>query len=197
MTDTVKTVDFVASINARIAFERAKVDSQMSDANYKKLDKAARVVSVDSVVALMTESNVNADFANRSLVSNARMNVYTIEKISNALAFAVNAAKLNDYTLFILKTAIALKKAELSMTRTDAKDACSKHRKIADKSRAKHIVQNSEIKDDSTVNAQHASSLDALLTLNVLSKSFDAANNDVYTLTDSALAAKMIERLAA
>lgn len=190
-------MSYQQNVAARITFEQSKTESSLTESNFKKLAKVAQIVANAEIIALLTDSAVDENFVNRSLVASKRMNVYTVEKIGNALQFAARAAKLNDYTLFILQTAIKLQANDLLLSRVDAKDACSKHRKIADKSRAKFIVQNKETKDDSTVNAQHASSLDALLTLNVLATSFDADNVECYSVTDSPLATAMCARLAA
>lgn len=187
---------FVSSLDARIAFEASK--STMSSSNLDKLKRMKNVFSNENVIKMLEASSVSTDFANRAIVSNARMNVYTIEKLANVMQYVSNASALNVMTRCIFESAAKLTDASLSLTREDAQNACSAHRKIADKAKKAHIVQNEKTVADSTVAAQHSSSLDALVALNVLNKRFDANNRECFTVNrDNEIAQKMLAKLAA
>lgn len=171
---------------ARIDFEKNKTDDKMTSANIAKLERTLKLFNAERISEMLTVSEVNvATFADK--------NVYTISKIEDVLQYAAHAkSDLNDMNMYVFKSALALTRADLDMTRDDAKDACSKSRKIADKAKRALIVQNVKAVADSTVNAQHASSLDALTHLNVLSYSNKAYRVNV----ENAITKKLIERLA-
>lgn len=195
MFDTLELSVYAISVEKRIAFEMSRTESQKAESNYKKFDASARVCNNEACATLMLASNVNVDFANRSLVANSRVNVYTVEKVTNAVSYAANAALLNQYTFHILKTAIALHAANLKLTRDDAKNVSTNLRvKLIAKERKQYMNILPKAIADSTVNSQYASSLDALCTLNVLTES----QNNSFTLnTENAIAKILIEKVTA
>lgn len=173
------------TLATRIDFEKNKKDDVMTAANIAKLERSHKLFSVEAVSALLTSASVNvAHFAEK--------NVYVISKIEDVLQYVQKAkSDLNDMNRCVFRTALNLTRADLDMTRDDAKDACSKSRKVA-KERKQYVVQNDKNVADSTVNAQHASSLDALMHLNVLAY----ANKSYRVNLENDITKKLIERLA-
>lgn len=97
--------------------------------------------------------------------------VYEIDKVRNLTLLLTDKIALRDFnemTRLVFMTAYNFEKAELAFTRQDAFNSCSAHIKIADKQRKALTVQHRENKSDSTCTAQHRSSLNALLDLNVI-----------------------------
>lgn len=195
MTQTVDT--FAAQIRASVATRRdyeiaknASCESMLH--NLKTFDKT---LANDALVALLAASNMHADTLNRSERNNARFNVYSFEKVLRD----VSVIRMNHYSLAIVRAAIALEAASLTLTHQDAVVACSLDAKHKDSKRAaliktaryqKHVALN-------TASTQSSSSINSLAALNVLTETRDASNAVAYTLNrESALAQSMIAHCA-
>lgn len=180
-----------------IAQRRAyEVDKNESCESMKShLDSYAKTLTArDALVDALCAANFDASALNRQERNNARFNIYAFAKVMQD----VTVATMNHYSLAILRAAIALKRADLTLSHADAVAACSLDVAHKDKSRAaiiksaryqKHVAIN-------TATTQASSSINSLQALHVLIESRDSANHAVYTLTDSALASRMIERAA-
>jgi len=183
---------YAASINERHAFEATRT---MSESNLKKLQKAARTVSTDAANAMLVAANVDADFANASVIENKRVDVYALEKLSNFVFCAqFYSNNMNDMNYYILRTLINCDDAQVMMTLKDAQDACSAHRKTTNQL----VVQNVEHKTDSTVTAQHRSTIAALVMLNILEKTYNEKREVCFKLNnDNAIYVALREQLEA
>lgn len=190
MTHTVQSyADMLrASVAERRTYEQAKNAScdSMLDA-LKTFDKR---LAQDSVVALCATANLNANILNRAERNNARFNIYSFAKILSD----VSRASMNHYTLAILKSAVALRTAKLTLTHADAVAACSLTVKHRDVSRAKIIAASRYAKHVAvnTASTQSSSSINSLQALNVLAESKDDANHVCYTLCDNDFANALI-----
>jgi hypothetical protein len=183
-------VAMLASIDARIAFEASKSEALKSEANtsmQKTLRDIRKACDNDILASVMFAANVNHDFINKSERINARFNVYAAEKVVNVARALAKASTLNHYTLAILRAAVALKRADLSVSHADAVAACSPDVAHKDKSRAaiiksaryaKHIAAN-------TASTQSSSSINALQVFKTFVEARDASNHVCYSLADN------------
>ena len=185
----------IAAFDSRASFEASK---NASNENIQKtLRDLLKSISRDSVCTVLQASNVNAAFINESIRVDSKFNVYAAQKVDNIACYMNKAEALNHYTLAILKTLLSLEKNEMKLTQEDAKSACTLEMKLKDAKREKHIVKYAKHVAISTANTQSSSSLEALVTFNVLQRSKDSENNTVFVLADNDTAKALIERISA
>lgn len=192
---------YVADINVacdeRDAYEVSKnADCVLMQKQIKDYRKS---MTNERVATVMLLCNVNAQFINRAERSNARYNIKSVKKVvDNALFLATSHNKMHHYCEAILKTAITLTDAKLSMTHEDAQTACTLKLKSSDKNKKALIKQYQSHVDISTANTQSSSSINALQMFHLLNETKDEKNNVAYTFNDEHYLAKQVrERLAA
>lgn len=170
---------FANSLNARHAFEATRT---MSDANLKKLQKAARIASTDASNELLAACSVSEDFANASVIENKRVDVYAVEKMMNFVFCAqFMSNNMNEVNRVIFNKLRAYHDVNAEFTKDDAITAL-----------------NYKAMSHSTITAQHRSTLAALLMLNVISKYTNEAMQTCYRVNaDNALYTKLCEQLDA
>lgn len=178
-----KANDYIKALNdaidARAQFEAGK-NKDASSNIAKTLADIRKSVSHERIASIMLASNIDANFINRAQRADSRMNVYAVEKVVNVARAIAKVETLNHYSRFILQTAKVFAENKLQMNNDDAKSACSLEVKVKETKREKLIVKYQKHVSFSTANAQSSSSLDALCMFNVLTKSKDEANKDVY-----------------
>lgn len=191
MTKTVQ--DYSNELSAAIAL-RADFEMNKSADNtsiQECLTKLAKSVSHDTIASIMMQSNVDADFINKSERVNNRFNVYAAEKVANVARAIAVVNNLNHYTLAIFKTALALESASFTLSHKSAVAACSASVKHSDAKQerlikttryAKHVAAN-------TASTQASSSINALQQFNVFVETRDAANAIAYTIDRTSYAA--------
>lgn len=180
--------DSVASRRSYEIDKNASCDSMLSA--LKAFDKR---LANDAVVALCEAASLDSAILNRQERNNARFNIYSFAKVLDDVAVAT----MNHYTLAILRAAVALKKADLTLTHADAVAACSLSVAHKDKSRAKIIAASRYNKHvaANTASTQSSSSINSLAALNVITESRDSANHVCYTIADNAFAASLIAQI--
>jgi hypothetical protein len=167
---------YVTAFEARIVEATRK---NASASNIKKLTKMREACSFQSVVALLDAHEIDADRFSRA--------IYASEKAVNFVqqAIELNANKLNENTYAIFRTAINCYRHDTVMTKEDARASIS--RDIVVKDDRKHLVfVRNAIQTVETVNAQHQTSIDALLTLKILTVSNAVKNSYDVHMTDLA-----------
>lgn len=187
---------FATAFATRIAYETSKQNDALTTENMKRLQSAADFMSHESVAALLASCSVDAETINKTTKADKRFAVYSIDKTRNVLAFVTSSAKLNDMNFYILKTLLKCNAAGVDMSLDDAKAACSAAIKL-NKEQKTRVCQNSKHIAESTVKSQHASTLDALLFLNVVSATRDAMNNDTFKFNaENEIAKQIVTRLS-
>ena len=83
-------------------------------------------VDHERIAEIMFVGGVDATRINRQERQGSRYNVYAYEKDINIARTLAAVAALNHYTVHILKTADALRMAEMTLTHDDAFCACLK-----------------------------------------------------------------------
>lgn len=191
MTNFAKTIE--SEIDARAQYERDKNAS--NDTIQTTLKNIKSNATHDRIAAIMQAAKYDASVINRAERSNARTNVYALEKHVNIAQAIAKVRALNHYTRAILKAAIALEKKDKRLTHDAAQSACSldvkaKDSKIETLIRAckyqKHVAK-------STASTQASSSLSALCSMNVLTASRDASNSVIYSVADNDTAKQVCE----
>lgn len=180
--ETNMTNAFTTAFEARISTAKAKNSTQQ---NIDKLTKMRDAFSSQALVKLFEDSNIDAS----RLQDRA---IYASEKVVRFAAQAVeHSVALNNQMMYVVfRTAINCYRHNVTMTRDDAKAACLNT--LVSEER-KHLVFSRKITvADSTKNAQYQSSVDALLTLNILKQK--NANEFEVVLND--LAKALCEKLA-
>lgn len=187
------TQTYIASLNTAIA-ARASYETEKNSANdsiqsvLTSLHKAFNRAEV--IAQIMIDSSVNAEFINRQERSNNRYNVYAAQKVENAVSAASASEALNHYSLAILRAVCKLH----TITHKDAVSLCSESVKHSDAKReraikslryAKHVAA-------TTASTQSSSSLNALLTCNILCESRNAENDVTYTLNSESAMFKLL-----
>ena len=190
--------NMIASINAqfdvRVSYETEK--NAENDSIKLALTRHRKSMTHERVAQMMIESNVDVTFINRQERMNARYNEKSIEKVANIARFLASADRLNHYTNAILKSAIALTDANLSLTHTDACAACSSDAKVSDKRKSKLITHYCNVVAANTASTQSSSSINALQMFHLLVEKRDDHNKIAYTFNnDHALASRVRELL--
>lgn len=183
-----------AAFDSRAAFELSK--NEANDNIQKTLRDMRKSMTRESVASVLLASNVSADFVNDSIRVDSKYNVYAAQKVDNIACYLLKAEALNHYTLAILRSLLSLEKAELQLTHEDAKSACTLEMKLKDAKREKLLVKYQKHVAISTANTQSSSSLEALVTFNVLKRARNAENETVFTLCDNDTTREILARLA-
>jgi hypothetical protein len=171
------------AFDARVAFEASKSKDASSNIAHT-LHMLRKEVTQEKTASVLQASYIDADFINRSIRADARLNVYAAQKYSNVARTIAKVETLNHYTRAILKTAQAFAQAELQMTSDDAKSACTLDMKVKDAKREKLISKYAKHIAVSTANTQSSSSLDALVAFDVLKRSKNDANETIYIVNN-------------
>jgi hypothetical protein len=179
---------------SRVEFEKTKNVKENIFVTLTKLEKALTRASIAQV---FMSHNVDANFINRHIRADSRMNVYAIDKADNVASALAKSETLNHFTRAILLTAKRFSENELLATREDFCAACNTSAKLKDAKRDKLLVRTSRHVSASTASSQYSSSLDALVLFNVLVKTQDKENNEAYKLNaDSDATKALLERCA-
>lgn len=183
------SVALQTSIAERAAYEKS---ANADNLNIQKtLKDLANDFSHEVVVKIMHAASVDANFINRHTRKNKRFNVYSAQKVANIARSAAKADTLNNYTRCIFLTALALTKANLSMTHADAQASlCADLR--ADASKSSLIYRYARTVAANTADTQSSSSINALQMFEVLRETRDDKNNVAYTLNLSAATTKKL-----
>jgi len=173
------TADVAAAIVARKSYE---TEQNPENTNIQKtLDGLAADFAHVDVCKFMHAASVDANFINRQERKNKRFNVYSAQKVANVARAAAAAESLNAYSATLLRTAIALTRAELSMTHRDAHSALCLDLKV-DAAKAQHIVRYGKNIASNTADTQSSSSINALQMFNVLKEIRDDKNEVAYVV---------------
>lgn len=160
------------AVNARIAREDAK--ATMTSSNKKKLTDCSDVASrSDDVATLLLACNFDA--------ASISLNVYSVEKMFDIVAFATSAGRMSQYCNALFDSALALEKAQVEITRDVVASLCTNDIKCKYDAKIKTTrVQKAVSK--STIATQHNSTLNAFNALHMLNVTRNANNDDVFTL---------------
>lgn len=168
---------------SRIAAASAK---NSTSSNVTRLKRCDAIVSHQTIETLLTRNNVSAERLLRAM--------YATFKAVELVAVLVDHkdANLEKNTVAIFRTLINLKRNELLFTKADAKASISRDYKTTEE-KQKVIFVRSAILDEKTVNAQHQTSIDALVTLNILKE--HATLKDTYEIELNEIAIALANKL--
>lgn len=185
-----------AAFDARVSYETAKNADNLSI--QKTLSDLRKSLTHEKVASVMLACNVSANFINRAERSTSRFNVYSAEKVAKVARFLAKADRLNHYCDAILRTAIALTDAKMTMTHDDAASACSSDAKAKNTAKRKLIKHYARVVAANTASTQSSSSVNALQMFALIKETRDETNTVAYVFNDEHEHAKDIrERLAA
>lgn len=168
---------------SRIAAASAK---NSTSSNVQRLKRCDAIVSHQAIESLLERNNVSADRLLRAM--------YATFKAVELVAAIVDHkdANLEKNTVAMLRTLINLKRENMLFTKADAKASISRDYKTTDEKQNVIFVR-SAILDEKTVNAQHQTSIDALLTLNILKE--HATLKDTYEIELNEIALALAKKL--
>lgn len=168
---------------SRIAAASAKNSTSSNVARLKRCDN---IVSHQVVSSLLERNNVSAERLLRAMYA-------TFKAVELVAVLADHKdANLEKNTVAMLRTLINLKRHDMHFTKADAKASISRDYKTTDEKQNVIFVR-SAILDEKTVNAQHQSSIDALVTLNILKE--HATLKDTFEITLNEIATKLAAKL--
>jgi hypothetical protein len=169
---------FNTAFAARIATAVAKNSTK---SNIERLERNQEIVSNQTIETLLTSAKVDASRMLRAM--------YASFKAFEFVALIVDHKHANNEknTYAIFRTLINLKREGLDFTKTDAKASISRDYKTTDEKQNVIFVR-SAILDEKTVNAQHQTSIDAFVTLNILKERHDKKDTFEIVLNDIAVA---------
>lgn len=174
---------YSTALATRISAASAKNSTSSNVARLKRCDA---IVSHQQIETLLTRNNVSAERLARAM--------YATFKAVELVAALVDhkSANLEKNTVAILRTLINLKRHDMLFTKADAKASISRDYKTTE-DKQNVIFVRSAILDEKTVNAQHQTSIDALLTLNILKE--HATTKDTYEINLNEIACALADKL--
>ncbi|PZR92278.1 MAG: hypothetical protein DI537_13920 [Stutzerimonas stutzeri] len=176
---------YVAAIDTRLAVALSR---NVSATNAIKLTNMRDAFATSSeLCALFVNNKIDASIFERA--------IYALEKAVKFSAQLVNhkVAHNNVMMYCAFRTAINAHVNRTTLHLSDIVACCSSSIKVDD-ARKSIVYQNAKHVDDSTVKAQHQSSLDALRMLNIISERKDKRNE--YDVNMNALAKALCDKLA-
>lgn len=181
----------VAHIDERARYEASKNAENTSI--QKHLNAARDKLSSARVARFMIAASVDESFINRNERVNARYNVYAVEKVAS-LAHSVAFDKShNAINANVLRSMFKCTAAEIEFSHHLA--LCAASDKITCKdARARSRLSRHTV-SASTASTQASSTMNALVTCNVVSEYRNAANETCYKLNDNALVTALRESL--
>lgn len=176
---------FVVAFEARIQTAVAK---NSSASNIARMKKCSQIVADARIEALLNASDVNAERLLRAM--------YASFKAIELAAFVIDHKDANaeKNTVAVFRSALRCAAANMTFTKRDAECSVSRDQVITDEAKKNVLFQRNVILDEKTIAAQHQSSLDALVTLNILTKRADA--KDAYDVHVNELAKALAHKLS-
>jgi hypothetical protein len=171
------------AFSSRIAAAAAK---NSTSSNVQRLKRCDAIVSQQAVETMLERCNVSAERLLRAMYATFK----AVELV--AAIFDHKDANLEKNTVAMLRTVINLKRENMLFTKADAKASISRDYKTTDEKQNVIFVR-SAILDEKTVNAQHQTSIDALLTLNILKE--HATLKDTYEIELNEIAYALAKKL--
>jgi hypothetical protein len=192
MTKTVETLkaDIASAFASRIAYEQNKNADNASIV--KKFTAIAKSADHDTIASVLLACNYDAANINASNVSTHRANVYMIEKQIDFARYLANVDRVDQYSVAIFKSTLALETAQIEMTRKAVASACSADVKHTD-AKTERVLKTTRVQKHiaaSTVSTQASSSLCMLTAFNVLTETRNASNESVFRVNRESEAAK-------
>lgn len=176
------TNSYVTKFNTRIEVAKAKNSTEQ---NIKLLTNMRDAFTSQALVELFEASQIDADRFSRAIYASAKVVRFAAQAVNHKIA-------LNNLMMYVVfRTAINCYRNNESMTLDDAKAAVL-NTLVTDE--RKHLVYSRKsIVAESTKNAQYQTSVDALITLNILTKDNEKIN--AFKVNMNALASALCEKL--
>ncbi len=166
----------VSEVDERSAFEKVSGNDNIQ----KALDKSRKQLGTPTAARVMIACSVDPSMINRSVHEGKRYNVYALGKLSDAIYGLVNGSVNNAINVACMKSLFRFKAAGKDFTGEMAKAAASDKIKVDIGLRGllvRHTVS------ASTSSTQASSTMQALVTLGIVSKA-GSHKNPTFTLID-------------
>lgn len=183
--DTVKSLVKVLSdeITARAEYEQRK--NSDNDKIQKTLSNVHSKLVRSKAAKLHAVANVNASYINRCERVNAKYNVYALQKIADIVDVVMFEQSMNKINYHVLRSLFRFEAKELTFTHRDAVCAASDKCKVEDAKKRSALSRHNV--SETTASTQASSTMNALVTLGVVSETNNADNVSCYVLTHSPL----------
>ncbi|WP_062120457.1 hypothetical protein [Aureimonas sp. AU40] len=183
--------DFAAKLAAYADAAKLNIvtrKDKVSDANAKHFDRSIAMLANETIAQALIAADVDA--------SRYTSQVYAFKKENAILDYLFNNKTMQNYIAEIFVSAFRKHHVKnAALTKSEAKLALNKSAKLSE-SEATYIVQQSKIIDESTVNAQHKTTLDAFVNLRMFSQVSTFETRDAYAINlESDMTQRMIARL--
>lgn len=177
------TLNVVASFDARAENEMKK---NADNANIQKnLAKSRAKFARTSAARFMNVANVKSDFILRAERVNAQYNVYAIEKVADLIDAVMHKRALNAINLNVLKSIFKCASKDVAFTHKLAVASASDKVVVEDASVRKLLSRHNV--SLTTASTQASSTMNALVTCNVVSEYMTDAREVAYRLNENAL----------
>lgn len=181
------------ALDDRARFEMAK--NADNEAIQKKLVIIHGKLVTKRAARVMIATSVDADFMNQGFSTNAHYNVYAIEKAADFIAGLSGGSVKNAINVATMKSLFACAKAGITFDFELAKACASNKVPVLQAGVRQHLTRHTV--SESTAPTQAGSTMRALVTLGVVSKS-GQGKNPVFTLReDQPVTQRLRELLAA
>lgn len=177
------TLALASSFDARAEYEEKKnADNSNIQKNLKKSrEKFARA----SAARFCMTASVKSDFINRAERVNAQYNVYAVEKVADLIDAVMHKRALNAINLNVLKSLFKLTAKEIAFTHKLAVASASDKVVVEDASIRKLLSRHNV--SLTTASTQASSTMNALVTCNVVTEYMTDAREVAYRLNDNSL----------
>ena len=185
-----------AAFEARATFEKKNEnDADILANKLAKLRDYRSNIAHDSVLGVCMKAHIDFAFINVQTRKDACCDIYRVQRVTQLAQTIAKAKALHHFMRAILISAKAFHTANAEMTIDEVKSACSLDAHSKDASKEKLVVKFQKHLANSTVQAQHASSVFALVKFGILKESTNAARKDVYTYQDNATSKALLASL--
>ncbi|MGV1754866.1 hypothetical protein [Agrobacterium sp. CG674] len=166
---------------------KTAIEKNSTKSNIERLQRNQAIVSNQTIAELFTSSQIDASRMLRAMYASFKAIEFAAIIIDHKDA---NNEK-NTYAVF--RSVLNCKRANLTFTKRDAICSISRDQVITDEAKKNVLFVRSAILDEKTINAQHQTSIDALVTLNILKKSDTFAN--AYEININSIAIALAKKL--
>lgn len=183
------------ALDERERFEIDAAEAEKGDVNpniLRTIKKVRSQMVTKRAASLLCAIAVTPEFINRSINEGFRYNVYALGKLGDVIYGVTDGQIANAINLACMRTLFSFRRAGLTFDMEVAKGCCSKQYAMKKLGAAvrQHVI--SHTVSESTAPTQASSTMQALVTLGVVTRQ-ESGKNPSWTLTDTPITKKLAE----
>ena len=182
-----QVISITRALNAELVerYEYEMRKNADNDKIQKTLLSVNNALVKSSSARLHAVANIDARYINRAERVNAKYNVYALQKIADIINVVMHDKKMNAINYHALRSLFNFERKSKLFTHADAIASASNKITVQDASKRQLLSRHTV--SASTANTQASSTMNALVTLNVVRETTNENNEKHYELTHSAL----------